>query len=313
MSSCDQSKYDGHDMGVRIASVFVMLVVSAVGAFFPLLAAKNRFFHVPGWIFFVTRYFGSGVIVSTAFVHLLGEAQDSLTSPCLGGVFSEYSWASGIALMGTFTMFAIEVVVLQGLEHKRRMKNVKELSREDLAKEDLEVCECETLDDDTDQVKKLVNIFLLEFGIVFHLVFVGLSLAISNDTFKTLFVAISFHQFFEGLGLGSRFATAQWPEKRKYVPWLLAAAYSITTPIGVAVGLGVRHLYLNNSRGSLIVVGVFDAFCAGMLIYNCLVELMAQDFLHGDDFKGASKRRVACAFGMLCLGAALMALIGKWA
>lgn len=45
---------------------------------------------------------------------------------------------------------------------------------------------------------------VLEIGIVVHSVIIGISLgtAQSIDTIKPLLVALSFHQFFEGMGLG---------------------------------------------------------------------------------------------------------------
>jgi hypothetical protein len=45
---------------------------------------------------------------------------------------------------------------------------------------------------------------VLELGIVVHSVIIGISLgtAQSIDTIKPLLVALSFHQFFEGMGLG---------------------------------------------------------------------------------------------------------------
>lgn len=303
---CDASEFNGEYMAARIASVFVLLVVSAAGSFFPLLANRYRMLAVPPLVLFGIKYFGSGVILATAYIHLLGEAQDSLSSPCLGGIFEEYSWALAIALMGTFTMFTIELVV-----QARRNRvdgddetggcgdcNVDEIKRE--------------LEHSRAVSAKITNIFLLEFGIVFHLVFVGLSLAIAGDQFPTLFVAIAFHQFFEGLGLGARFAGAEWPARLAAAPWWLSLAYTITTPAGIAAGLGVRHLYLSSSATSLIVVGVFDAFCAGLLIYNSLVDLLARDF-----FETLLRQRgtagVLLAYVMLFLGTFCMAIIGKWA
>jgi zinc transporter 1/2/3 len=44
----------------------------------------------------------------------------------------------------------------------------------------------------------------LELGIVVHSVIIGISLGASKDpsTIKPLVVALSFHQMFEGMGLG---------------------------------------------------------------------------------------------------------------
>ncbi|KAM9894885.1 hypothetical protein OXX69_011216, partial [Metschnikowia pulcherrima] len=80
-----------------------------------------------------------------------------------------------------------------------------------------------------------------------------------------------------------------------------------------AAGLGVRNLYSENSPTSLIVVGVFDGFCSGLLIYNALVELMARDFINDPEMKGVSHSRYALAYVMFLLGALMMAIVGKWA
>lgn len=92
----------------------------------PIIAARSKRMHVPPIAFFITKYFGSGVIIATAFIHvcpdcllpctmlmkskLLAPANEALTSPCLSGPITEYSWVEGIALMTVFTMFFIELM-----------------------------------------------------------------------------------------------------------------------------------------------------------------------------------------------------------
>lgn len=58
---------------------------------------------------------------------------------------------------------------------------------------------------------KLVAIFILEFGIIFHSIFIGLTLAVTGEGFIPLYVVLVFHQTFEGIGLGSRLCTIKWP------------------------------------------------------------------------------------------------------
>lgn len=308
MLTCDaSSEYNGEYMGTRIASVFVLLAVSGVGLFFPLVATHCHFIKLPRYVLFCVRYFGSGVILATSYIHLLGEAQTSLSSPCLSGIFTEYPCASGLALMGTFTMFSVDLAGQVRLQRRRK-------KHECMQKDGCELLGgCCHGDDDAAVLQAITNVLLLEFGIVFHSVFVGLSLAIAGEQFITLFVAISFHQFFEGLGLGARFAATEWPARLKSVPWWLSFAYTITTPCGIAAGLGVRHLYLSNSNTSLIVVGVFDAFCLGLLIYNSLVDLMARDFFDDHALTERGTRYVFLAYSMLFMGTLFMAVIGKWA
>ena len=71
--SCDNgNEYDGK-LGARISSIFVILVGSFLGAWFPVFAARHRGIGVPDWAFFVAKYFGSGVIIATAFIHVRAE------------------------------------------------------------------------------------------------------------------------------------------------------------------------------------------------------------------------------------------------
>lgn len=68
---------------LRIMSIFVILITSMLGAFFPIVSRRVKKLHVHESIYTFCRYFGSGVIVSTAFVHLLAPAFTALSSPCL--------------------------------------------------------------------------------------------------------------------------------------------------------------------------------------------------------------------------------------
>jgi zinc transporter 1/2/3 len=164
-----------------------------------------------------------------------------------------------------------------------------------------------------DYKAQMTAIFILEFGIIFHSVFIGLTLAVAGQEFNTLFVVLVFHQTFEGLGLGSRLAVTPWPKKKRWTAYILALAYGCSTPIAIAVGLGVRRTYPPGSQTTLIVNGVFDSISAGILIYTGLVELMAHEFMFSNSMRKAQLKVVLAAFGLMCLGAGLMALLGKWA
>jgi zinc transporter 1/2/3 len=88
---------------------------------------------------------------------------------------------------------------------------------------------------------------------------------------------ISFRlETFEGLGLGSRLAFLKVPQKYNFVPLLGAIIYGFTTPLGIAVGLGVRTTYNPGTATASIVSGVMDAFSSGILIYTGLVEVSTQ-------------------------------------
>lgn len=319
--------------GLRILSVFIILISSGLGSFFPVLASKYSFIRLPNWCFFIAKYFGSGVIVSTAFIHLLAHAAHALTESCLGGTFDQYPWTFGIALMSVFALFLVEIMSHHYMrklsssptpvdnEAVTMVDKQTEADNAD-ARQPALVSSDSGSDSEANSVRlgtedfknQLISVFILEAGIIFHSVFVGLSLAIAGEEFVTLFIVLVFHQMFEGLGLGTRIAEVAWPANRTLTPWILAFLYAMTTPIAIAIGLGVRHSLNLGSRKALIANGVFDSISAGILIYAGLVELMAFDFIYSNNFtKEKSPTKILLAFTTMAAGAGLMALLGKWA
>ncbi|PIA17746.1 ZIP zinc/iron transport family [Coemansia reversa NRRL 1564] len=158
-----------------------------------------------------------------------------------------------------------------------------------------------------------ISTYILELGICLHSVIIGLTLSVTTGTgFKTLLVAIVFHQFCEGLALGSRISEVQ------YLRWAFARAiisatlFMLVTPLGMVIGIGIRHSYAPSSPSSLITMGVLDSLSAGILLYTGLVNLLAEEF--GTlEFRGyRTTKKVAC-FAATFIGAGIMALIGKWA
>lgn len=164
------------------------------------------------------------------------------------------------------------------------------------------------------QQRALLQCLLLEAGILFHSVFIGMAVSVATGTaFVVLLIAISFHQTFEGLALGSRIAAITAFPEGSWKPWLMALAYGTTTPIGQAVGLIVHNLYDPESQTGLLMVGIMNAISSGLLLFAGLVELLAEDFLSEasyDTLKGARRLEASAA---VVLGSMLMALVGAWA
>jgi zinc transporter 1/2/3 len=160
--------------------------------------------------------------------------------------------------------------------------------------------------------QQIAAFLILEFGVIFHSVIIGLNLGTVGSEFSTLYPVLVFHQSFEGLGIGARMSAIPFPERFRWMPWVLCAGYGLTTPISIAIGLGLRTTYNSGSFTANVVSGVLDAISAGILIYTGLVELLARDFLYNPERTRDSKRltfMVACVF----VGAGVMALLGKWA
>jgi len=155
--------------------------------------------------------------------------------------------------------------------------------------------------------------YVLEFGIALHSILIGLALGTTAGTdFLALFIAIIFHQFFEGLALGQRIG--QVTPKHKLVRGLvMASIYALTTPLGIALGIGIYTSFSPSSPAFLLVSGTLDAMAAGILLYTAFVHLLGADFVDNDEFANMRARHKVLAFGCLYAGAAVMAIIGKWA
>ena len=169
--------------------------------------------------------------------------------------------------------------------------------------------------DDNPQ-KLFLQCLLLEAGILFHSIFIGMAVSVATGTqFVVLLIAICFHQTFEGFALGARIAglipalfDASSPK-----PWLMALAYGMTTPIGQLLGLGLHRVYDPASVAGLLSVGVTNAVSSGLLLFAGLVQLLAEDFLSDRSYellKG--QRRVEACMAVVC-GGFLMAIVGAFA
>ncbi|KZT25203.1 ZIP-like iron-zinc transporter [Neolentinus lepideus HHB14362 ss-1] len=332
--------------GLRIASVFIIMACSTFGALFPVLARRTKWLNIPKPAFEFAKYFGSGVIIATAFIHLLDPAMAELGNPCLPSSWGEYPYALAFCLVSIFSIFVVELVAFRwgsaklaelgiptdmhshgfggpGHTHTHEDEKANEeatrpsdsesqLSDVDADyKEGLKASAARNNVLDT-PASQIIGIAILEFGIILHSVLIGMTLAV-DPSFKILFVVIIFHQLFEGLGLGSRLAYMRLPSSLNYVPVVGGCLYGLTTPIGIAAGLGIRSTYNPNTPRASIVSGVMDAISAGILIYTGLVELLAHEFLFNREMANASKGKLAYSIICMCFGCGIMALLGKWA
>jgi zinc transporter 1/2/3 len=364
---CEISPASTDYWGLRIASIFVIFVGSALGALLPVFLARTSRMRVPKLCFFIAKYFGTGVILATAWMHLLSPASDNLRDECLADILPDYDWAMAIGLMTVMVMFLLEIIVSRfdfgfgsanGHAHDSGSAPIdKAPSRDMEARGSDKSFETSTAakstaeapgtgffdkskipvqgndvsyppggenhlahqkdhvegDEHANYAAQMTAIFILEFGVIFHSVFIGLTLAVT-DEFIILFIVLVFHQTFEGLGLGARLGTAVWPAgSRRWTPYLLGLLYAISTPLATGMGLVASHSLALDAATSKIVNGVFDAISGGILMYTALVELVAHEFMFNPEMRKAGLRMQLPAYGCVALGVGLMALLANWA
>lgn len=310
------------------AAIAVIFVTSALGVLIPLVGRRSRFLRTDGNPFFVAKAFAAGVILATAFVHMLPTAHDTLANPCLPeDPWSKFPWSSFIAMLaalGTLVMDFAATEFYMGRHHGHHHHGSDIAAVASVAEKtgDAEnqngghvlahphVHEHVSDEGEFSNARHIVVAQVFEFGIVAHSVIIGITVGVSNSpcVIKPLFAALTFHQFFEGFALGGCVAQAGF---RNVAALAMGFFFAITTPLGIGIGMGIATTYNENSPKALIVQGVFDSISGGILVYMALVDLIAADFL--SKRMRSSRQLQVAAFIALFLGAGCMSVLGVWA
>ncbi|KAL4725506.1 low-affinity Zn(2+) transporter zrt2 [Fusarium chlamydosporum] len=335
-AECNGEAVDLGRRGLRIGAIFIIMASSLVGAILPIFLARQKTIPIPKLTFFICKFVGTGVIIATAFMHLLVPAVENLGDECLEERLGGYDWAEAIALMTVIVMFFVEMLAARlsnaDMEHNHsdELDPAMEIIAKKQPSSDIENGdrrgsgyapggdehlahgrEHKEGDAQGGLAGQLLAIFILEFGVVFHSIFIGLTLGtIASDELTVLLIVLVFHQMFEGLGLGSRLAVAPWPSNRQWMPYLLGFIFALSTPIGIAAGIGAKP---NNASDQKLINGIFDAISAGILMYTGLVELLAHEFMFNPYMRKAPIKILLLAFACVAFGVAVMAILAKWA
>ncbi|KAF4921914.1 Zinc transporter 3 [Colletotrichum viniferum] len=318
--SCAKVARD-YNIPLRVGLLFVILVTSAFGVYFPILMIKwmPTKTHT---IFLILKQFGTGIIISTAFVHLYTHAQLMFANECLGELSYEGT-TSAIVMAGIFISFLVEYL-------GKRLVMVKVAANPTSASR---------------FSPETVTVLILECGIIFHSIIIGITLVVAGDSFfLTLFVVILFHQMFEGIALGTRIAqlgtaspmekndrpaaveveqTSSTPDSLNSLKaprfslvkkLIIATPFALVTPIGMAIGIGVLQHFNGNDRSTILAIGTLDAVSAGILVWVGVVEMWAEDWMHGHAELLHTSPIVTflAGFGLIA-GMIIMSVLGKWA
>ncbi|XP_059451136.1 zinc transporter 1-like [Corylus avellana] len=80
----DDGERDKHQALVyKLAAIASILIAGAIGVCIPILGKTIPALRPEKGVFFIIKAFAAGVILSTGFIHVLPDAFESLTSPCL--------------------------------------------------------------------------------------------------------------------------------------------------------------------------------------------------------------------------------------
>ncbi|KAG0615571.1 hypothetical protein M758_5G052000 [Ceratodon purpureus] len=310
---------------LKAAAIAVIFFASALGVLIPLIGRRSHFLRTDGNPFFIAKAFAAGVILATAFVHMLPTAHDTLANPCLPeDPWGKFAWAGFIAMLAALATLVMDFAATEFYMHRHGHSHGEDkISDSAVKSDDVEsnnhhgqvmahphIHEHVTDDSAFSNVRHIVVAQVFEFGIVAHSIIIGITVGVSSSpcTIRPLFAALTFHQFFEGFALGGCIAQAGF---RNMTALVMGFFFAITTPLGIAIGMGISTTYNENSPKALIVQGVFDSISAGILVYMALVDLIAADFL--SKRMRSSRQLQLFAFLALFLGSGCMSVLGIWA
>ncbi|CAA7264582.1 unnamed protein product [Cyclocybe aegerita] len=102
----------------RMGVMGAILLVSLFAVSFPTISKQVPSLRIPGILFFIGKHFGTGVILATAFIHLLDDAFRSLQNPVLERWYGKVGkWTGLIILTSLLSIFLVEYVSTTYVEH----------------------------------------------------------------------------------------------------------------------------------------------------------------------------------------------------
>ncbi|KAK2865024.1 hypothetical protein FQN49_003987 [Arthroderma sp. PD_2] len=319
--SCDRVDRD-YNIPYRVGSLFAILSTSSIAVFGPIILTRFFASKMNIFAFTVIKQLGTGIMIATAFIHLLTHAELMFGNECLG-VLQYEATATSIFMAGLFLTFLIEylgnrAILSRGKRHLKAGDIEPSVASTPQGTEsgskpvlDSAIANLGHNHSCTDVPDDKLSVALMEAGIVFHSVILGVTLVVSGDSgYTPLFIVIIFHQMFEGLALGSRIA--ELPKTKISTKFIMASVFSIITPLGMAIGLGVLHTFNGNDKNTIVAIGTLDALSAGILAWAAIVDMWCHDWIHGD-LKDAGLARTVTGLFSLIAGMVLMGVLGKWA
>lgn len=324
---------------LKVISVLVIFFGSILGTSMPwiLNLCKSSWTHI---VFLMCKLFSAGIILGTGLMHMLPDSQNSFDQLNLS---NGYPYSTLIAGLSLITIMAIEQVINQYFNYISKKNEHTYSTNDDIENHghQLEIISSQTqyrtfsssdgdsynsnntddhhhgkkhchsinvLHEEELTLKRLITVYILEFGIAIHSIIIGVTLGTIEDkqTLSTLLVAMTFHQLFEGMGLGTTIFKAKIENNVKVI--LMMLIFATTTPFGIIIGILISNSYDSNSDKSFLVEGTFDAISSGILIYMALIHLIIEDY-NNNEISGILKIFMTLSiFG----GFGVMSIIALW-
>eukprot|EP01041_Mallomonas_annulata_P011674 gene11674-24451_t len=268
---------------LKIVAIFATFSASIAGFVLPLALGRKMdpvaMMEHAG--FSMLRSFSAGIMLGVAFIHILAEAADEL--PYLYPDYPALPYT--LATVGIIFTVTLENIAMAFLKQPNAPKSEHEHSRDSV-----------NLAAESKDFFILVKAYSMEIAIAVHSVVIGISLGAEADdslqTIKALTIALSLHQFFEGVGLGV--VVAHVRHKLGIAKIILfSLIFGVTLSIGIIIGISIQsstttvQAYYSEENGQQVeeeheaeehvntqqarTTGCLNAIAAGTLVYISLI------------------------------------------
>ena len=327
-----------YNKSLHVAAIFIILVCSFLGCGLPLLGKYFPRTKINPFIIILGKCMGMGIVLACALVHMLQPGNESLSSVCLPFEFNTTytAFAYLYAMLGAIFMHFLDFCMLHYIAKQQKLKDTLEKEREnggqEQSEQEMSVKKMKEEEEEEKailaadphmlvhsvlldpRVQRTIRLYALQFALTVHSVFIGLTTGVAGQSeVRALLVALCFHQFFEGIALGSRIVDTNLKSHAQEA--LMVFVFSISSPVGIAIGIALSLSLDPNGENFLFVQGTFDSVCAGFLLYigfNLLLRDFPEDMGKYCFRKKYENLMIFGMFGALWLGAGLMAYIGQY-
>ncbi|EKX46016.1 hypothetical protein GUITHDRAFT_138503 [Guillardia theta CCMP2712] len=147
---------------------------------------------------------------------------------------------------------------------------------------------------------------MLEVGVIMHSLIIGMDLGVMSQrpsAIVGLVVALCFHQFFEGLGLGTCISYVVHDSRSRISKnklLIMVSSFALTFPLGVASGIVFSTIptFRPGSEFQRWIQGSLDGISGGILVYLGLVHFIAGTLMYLKEPPGETYARFARDFAV---------------
>lgn len=281
---------DSYLLAFKFLAAFAILAVAIGGGSIPILATRQRWSER---FLSLGNAMAGGIFLGAGFLHLLPESDEALQE------LFEYRLAPLLAVAGVCILLFIDRVVFDAIRPHEAAR--------------------------AEQKTRPIHTHVLLIVLSIHSVIAGIALGLEGEVAASVLVmlAILFHKGSAAFALVVS-VLASGSSAKQARPVL--AAFSLMTPIGIALGAGATSLM--EGAAATLVAGCFNALAAGTFIYVGILDVIHEEMSSFDDRLAHFTRSVLIGdddvpmpaedrdrilkFALVVVGLASMAVLGLW-